>query len=316
MKAKLFFLAVFSLFSLMFASCDKQDEAEDTRPKGHLKIEITDAPADDAKIEGVFVTIADIKVDGISLEGYNKTTIDLLAYQNGRTRTLFSRELEASTFNSITLELDFERDANGNGPGCYVLDENGTKHPLASNLSAISKSHEIQVEAGAFAEVVIDFDLRKAVQWSQSSSSGYTFVPASSLNKAVRVVNKNETGVIRGNVNMQGVNNDMVVVYAYKKGSFNRSAELQGSAESKLKFHNAISSAKVGGAGQYELHFLERGDYEIHFATYNRNLVTGRMELKGSLMVDVLSSFQIGSIPVNASTTTTVNVQATGSLPI
>ncbi len=212
--------------------------------------------------------------------------------------------------------LDFELDANGNAPGCYVMDENGVKHPLISNAVSITKSHEINVEPGVFTEIVIDFDLRKAVQWSQSSNSGYAFVPASSLNKAVRVVSKKETGVIRGNLNQQSTNGDMVVVYAYKKGSFNRSAEIQGSAESKLKFHNAVTSSKVTAAANYEMHFLEKGDYEIHFATYNRNLITGRMELKGSLMVNVLSAFQIGSIPVNANATTTVNLQATGSLPI
>jgi hypothetical protein len=38
-----------------------------------LKIELTDAPIDDTRVEGVFVTIADVKVDGQSLEGIQQS---------------------------------------------------------------------------------------------------------------------------------------------------------------------------------------------------------------------------------------------------
>ena len=40
--------------------------------KGSIKLDVTDAPSDDAKVSGVFVTIADVKIDGVSVEGFEK----------------------------------------------------------------------------------------------------------------------------------------------------------------------------------------------------------------------------------------------------
>jgi hypothetical protein len=87
-----------------------------------------------------------------------------------------NRELEAGSYNSITLELDFESDAQGNTPGCYVRDENGNKHPLSGSVSYQSKTHEINIESGKNTELVIDFDLRKSIKRGQGAGSEYEFV--------------------------------------------------------------------------------------------------------------------------------------------
>jgi hypothetical protein len=315
MKTKNLILFMMSLMVFAFTACNKDDDNSEAQ-KGLLRIEVTDAPVDDAKVEAVFVTIADVKIDGQSVEGFNKTTVDLLAYQNGSTFTLVQTEMEARSYNSITFELDFETDAQGNSPACYVRDENGTKHPLASGSVSITKNMDINIESGRNTEIVADFDLRKAIKRGQGASSEYEFVSQARLNGAVRAVNKQSAGKIAGACNYQGTNSDMVVVYAYHKGSFNRNTEVQGSSETNLKFHNAVSSAKVQANGNYELHFLEEGEYELHFASYERNAATGRLELKGSLVLDVLGSINLESVSVNAASTTTVNVQAISVLPI
>jgi hypothetical protein len=313
MKTKHLFLSVMSLMVIAFTACNKGDSGLNEQ-NGILKIEITDAPVDDARVEGVFVTISDVKIDGKSLGGFSKTTVDLKAYQDGRTLTLIEKELEARSYNTITLELDLESDANGNAPGCYVRDNNGSKHPLGSGKISITTTHEINIATGENTELVIDFDLRKAVRRGQGAGSEYALV--ANLNNAVRVVNKQTAGRITGNCNHQSTTSDHVVVYAYHKGSFNGTTEVQGSSETNLMFHNAITSSKVGAQGNFEIHFLEEGEYELHFVAYDRNPVSGRLELNGYLMLNVLSALDLGSVAVNAASTTSVNVQATGVLPI
>jgi hypothetical protein len=313
MKTTKIILLTFSIILLGIASCSKDDN--ENAPKGQLRIEITDAPADDTKIEGVFVTITEIKIDGKSLEGFNKTTVDLMAYQNGNTMFLIENELEARTYNRITLVIDHERDANGNSPGCYVKDNNGGKHKLSSTSLEINMNKQIAVEPEMTTTVVIDFDLRKTIQRDQGGDSEYKFVASANLNGSVRVVNKADVGVIKGKCYHQASSSNIVIAYAYKKGSFNRNVEMQGSAQSNLKFHNAVTSSVVKSNGDYELHFLESGDYELHFASYSRNSVSGRLELSGSVLVNLLTAVDITSVNVRAETTTIVDVQATGVLP-
>lgn len=315
MNIKHLILYVVSFTLIAFSACSKDDNGLNEN-KGYLKIELTDAPVDDARVEGVFVTIADVKVDGQSLEGFSKTTIDLMAYQNGNTHTLIESELEARSYNSITIELDLVSDAQGNMPGCYVRDDNGNKHPLASANVSVTMTKEFNIESGQDTELVIDFDLRKAVRRAQGAESEYEFVAQAHLNNAVRVVNKQKAGLISGTCNFQSTDNAYVVVYAYHKGSFNGTTETQGSAETNLRFHNAVTSAMVGQQGNYSLHFLEEGEYELHFASYDRSSATGRLELNGSLLLTVLNAVDLGSVPVTAGSTTTVNVAASGVLPI
>ncbi len=313
MKTKQRIFITFSILLFAMASCNKDNN--DIRPTGQLSIEITDAPVDDTRIEGVFVTIAEIKIDGKSIEGFSKTTVDLMAYQNGHTQFLIEQELEATTYNRITLVIDHERDANGNFPGCYVKDKDAKKHKLTDTSLEININRQIAVESDMSTEVVIDFDLRKAIQRNQDGDSEYRFVSTTSLNNSLRIIVKDNAGVIKGKCYHQASADNVVLVYAYKKGSFNRNVEMQGSAQSNLKFHNAVTSAKVASNGDYELHFLENGDYELHFATYSRNSLTGRVELTGSLLLNLLTAIDITSVNVRAESTTVVDVQATGVLP-
>ena len=103
-------LVSMSCLILILAACNEDDAAP--RNMGSVQFEITDAPIDDASVKSVFVTVADIKVDGQSISGFNKTTIDVLAFQNGNTSFLADTELEAKTYTDLTLVLDFENDEN------------------------------------------------------------------------------------------------------------------------------------------------------------------------------------------------------------
>ena len=132
MKTKnLILTTVIILLGFLFTQCSKDDTTG--HEKGQMSVAITDAPSDDANIEGTFVTVSEIKVDGKTMDGFTKQTIEISAYQEGNAKLLFDDEVEASSYNSITMVIDYETDASGNTPGCFVLTKDNMKHNLATS---------------------------------------------------------------------------------------------------------------------------------------------------------------------------------------
>lgn len=275
MKRKSFFIAVMIFFSaVLFVQCTKDDDI-DNAEKGTLTVKLTDAPSDDLNIQGTFVTVADVKIDGQSVEGFNKQTIEISAYQNGNTKLLLSEDITVKGYNNVTLVLDQETDASDNSPGCYVLTEDEIKHDLfaeanTSNEIAVSKAFE--VSHGMETSVVIDFDLRKAVIRNQegTGNSNYKFVTTAELQSAIRAVIIDESGEVAGDVENTFGTNAQTYVFIYNKGEFNASAESAGTGASNVMFANTVTSAKVEADGSYKLTFLEEGDYEVHLVSYEK----------------------------------------------
>ncbi len=139
-------ICFFLLLSLFFTNCSK-DEATSPNPttppttvetKGRVNLEITDAPSDDPNIKGVFVTVAEVKIDGKTFDGFKgKTTIELSAYHSGRTEALGLGELETGSYKELTIVLDYETDAQGNSPGCYALTKNDEKEKNNCTIGAV-----------------------------------------------------------------------------------------------------------------------------------------------------------------------------------
>src|SRR5258706_4212729 len=153
---------LFGATMLMLPACDRSN---DPMGKGDAEFQITDAPSDDASIKGVLVTVADIKVDGNSISGFTKQSIDLKAYQESNTKLLGTAQLDAKAYNSITLVLDADADASGNSPGCYVLTTDDTKFKLrSSGVITVTASKGWNVVANAKSTIVLDFDLRKSIR--------------------------------------------------------------------------------------------------------------------------------------------------------
>jgi len=303
-----FLVAAFS-----FTSCQK-DNADDGAA-ANTTIKITDAPIDDASVSGAFVTITDIKLDGQSVQGFTKTTVDLNAYQNGATRTLGNFSLQGRTYSTITFVLDFDTDASGNTPGCYVL-AGAVKHKLQSTANSITISKSLTLQGGASNSIVADFDLRKIIiRQSGGPSDQYDFATAAELESSIRVVAENKTGIISGNLADAVSGSGKVVAYAYKKGTFVRSTEMQGQGSSSIQFKNAVSSAVVSGTGSYQLHFLENGSYEVHFASYKDTNADGVLELQGTLVIAGSGSIDFLNLSVNSNVTLTANATVTAVLP-
>lgn len=308
---------IFILGFLAFFSCSDQETGS-----GELSVEITDAPVDDAGVSAVFVTIADVKIDGQSFPGFTgKQTINLLAYQEGKTKLLGSSTLDARSYSNITLVLDTEMDENGNAPGCYVLTTGQQKQELnaaASGLLEVTVNKGFSVAQNTSSGIVIDVDLRKAIARSADESSKFKFATQSELNSAVRVVKKSKSGHIKGSYQNDSEGQaDKVVVYAYKKGTFNLNTETTPQGPSGQFFAKAVSSTvvKSGLTGSsYKLAFLEEGDYELYFVTYNNN-GNGEMSLEAVMQAETKVNGSVTNfISVSAGAEVSISVIITGFL--
>lgn len=307
---------VFILLSVTFFGCSDEDDEMSNKETGQLSVKLTDAPSDDTNVQGTFVTISDVKVDGESIEGFNKQTIEISAYQQGDAKLLISDEVEARSYNSITLVLDYESDASGDSPGCYVLTDDNQKHDLSAESQTqyeITFQKDFDVATNGQTSLVVDFNLRKAVTRNTegSSESEYKFVTATEMQNAVRLVKENNAGEIEGEVSGWVDADNELYVFVYKKGEFNFSAETEGQGTSNVLFANAVTSAKVQEDGSYRLAYLEEGEYEVHVASYQQSMshfVFHAMLEAYSNLADLI----LDSISVSSETSVEVNITVTG----
>jgi hypothetical protein len=314
---KTFGLFVVACCALLLSAC-----GDDEVGKGDVEFEITDAPIDDASVDAVMVTIADVKVNGTSVSGFSKQTINLKAYQDGNTKLLVKAlQLDARTYSNLTLVLDLDHDVAGNTPGCYVRTVDNTKYKLRTTTTgildlAITKSWS--VAANATSKVVLDFDLRKSITYSSSTEQRYRFVSDANLTNSIRVVAKSTAANIAGTY-QESVNSgaDEVVVYAYKKGSFNLNTETQAQGEDQVLFANAVSSTMVKSSlsgNSFTLALLEAGEYELYFAKYEDD-GSGELEFKALLKSQMtVNGTASSSVMLSANFTANVSTNITGLL--
>jgi hypothetical protein len=285
-------LFIFIVPALAMTSCLKDPSNPPSTPDpARARIEITDAPIDDANVKGVFITVVDIKVDGISWPGFDgKTTFDLLTFQKGQTKLLGEGELNAKTYTEIILVLDTDTDADGTSPGCYVKDAQDNKRKLSGGPQMIVKAKgSMATKAGETTEGIVDLNLRKSIIFQSGSSTEFQFVTDPELQTAVRLVNKAQTGVIAGDCTDGVSGSDKVIVYAYKKGSFDANMEKFPQGTSQIQFKNAITSSVLSSDGNFTLPFLEAGTYELRFISYKQG-IDGKLQAKGELQLNVISS--------------------------
>lgn len=300
-----------SLFLVvLMTDCSKDDSNQSEQ--GKLTVKITDAPSDDANIQATFVTVADVKVEGQSVEGFSKQTIKVSDLQAGKTQVLFDGDLQAETYDNITLVLDYESDASGNSPGCYVMDNEDAKHDLNSSTSTtgeIELDKSFMVDANGSTELVVDFDLRKSIVHNTNTgeTSKYKFVTAAELQNSLRLESAEKCGDIKGK-STNNFNESELIVYAYHKGDYNAGTETQGQGSSNVLFAKAVTSAKVKTDGSYQLSFLEEGDYEIHVASYEEESGTGKFIFKGMLNAESsVSGLLMNNISVQAKANVVLN---------
>lgn len=306
----------------LFTQCTEDSSTGDNNNqpdnKTEVEIEITDAPIDNAEISGVFVTVAAIKLDGETYEGFGgRKTINVYALQNGNTEVLGIGKMNARTYSNITLVLDTEVDENGNAPGCYVMTANGTKDDLYANASGMQEiviTKTINTAEESRNRIVLDFDLRKTID-AQATSSGsmdYEFKSNATLNSSIRAVKRSHSGNVNGTISGNMSSTGKVVVYAYKKGTYSQNSQ----ANSSTEFSGAVTSCNADAQGNYTLSFMEEGEYEIICASYEDSDNDGQFELQGTLALDILLGLDTSLVTVSAESSISLNIEVLGVISL
>ncbi|WP_051205602.1 DUF4382 domain-containing protein [Salinimicrobium xinjiangense] len=307
---KLFLLV---LFAGTIASCstDDDDATNGSEQTYATKVYITDAPVDNPEVTGTFITVSEVRVNGKAIENFQKTTIEISSFTNGKTELLGELNLEAGTTSDIVLVLS-ETDASGNGSGNYVLTADGQKHALTQTATEISVADSAEILASAENQLVLDFDLRKSI--TSGAENAYTFSSAAQLRNSVRAVNTLKAGTITGNVsNMGNYDSEQMLVFAYKKGDYNDSEKNPNSGG--VRFANAVSSSVVNNSdGKFSLHFMEAGEYELYFHSYADDNNDGKLEFEGQLEMAGSGNLNLNSVNVDANSTVSVEVLFNGFL--
>src|SRR6218665_741876 len=205
MKVSRMFFSTVLIGSLGFFQMSCDDSTNDPDPNsasGTLKVSITDSPIDSPDVKGAFVTVTEIKVDGKTFEGFKgPKTVNLLELQNGNSLSLGDGNFNTGTFNKITLVLDYEKDQSGAAPGCYVQKADNTKQKLlltGSTQNSIDlTTKEFIVKENTATDIILDFDLRKAIKSETSvSQTNYSFVSYGELQSSIRLVERTGAGNI------------------------------------------------------------------------------------------------------------------------
>jgi|SRR5690625_1682514 len=308
-KSNLLSLLSFA-FLFTWTSCDDDDDnVLPERDSGELRIEITDAPVDDPLIESVYVTISDLKINGASFPEFTKKTINLLELQDGKTELLGITGIEVGEYEEISLVIEGEPSELVT----YVEDVNGDIHGMLQETVTLDKRYDFEIVKDSALQLVIDFDLRKALTRTTDSLDLYQFVEEGALVEALRVIDKDEAGEINGEVSNPG-NSDQVVAFIYEKGDFAEGVESELNTDS-LRFANAVTSAFVHSDGGFLFPYLNPGEYELHFASFAVD-ENNQLEYEGLLETDVSGGFDILDITIEPNTETTINLSLGELLPL
>lgn len=298
------------IMGLFLMSCEEDTDLtpDPDEKQGMFELEITDAPVDDPAVKSVFVTISDVQIDDQSLPDFSPVTVDLLTLRNGNTSVLGSDSINVGTYNEIALILDTS--------DCYIEDVDGNRHQLVAEVEKLEVPYEFSVTEDSAVSLVVDFDLRKTIRRDLNDSiDRYEFAPASDLVNGLRVINKDEAGQLMGQITDLTGQSDMIVAYVYEKGDFDASTEAEV-GEDEIQFSNAITSTLVESDGTYHFAFLEEGEYEMHFASFDEDPVTEEVQLNGVLEVESSVQEEVLNITIEPSSTIEIDLSVTGLLPL
>ena len=263
------------LSALFFTACNEDDEQPikekiQTEGTGVANIYITDAPADNQEVAGVYISINGIEAKGpngwVAIKNYDEpVVINLLDYQNGKSHFLSDEPIPAGTYSELRMNLNIKDiDGQSGQEGSYLEYKNGTKVSLfapggeGSDYKAIGG---FTVKENEAIDITMDFDVRKALVEAAQSEKMI-------LKPAIRLVSNDRSGMLEGKVSGAEAFTK-VVVLAYGNDSFSESE--MDIKDGATRFANAVSSTAVSAHGEFTLAYLTKGTYDLYFVMMDAN---------------------------------------------
>ncbi len=238
---------------------------------GTLKLYLSDAPKDDTKIVGVWITIVGIQYhrDGKwvtvnDTDFVGPQTHNLTALTGGVSALLGELELPAGNYTQIRFILDIrgEQGPSANNTGCWVELTDGTTAPLfcpSGNQTGYKAVGNFTIPVNAEVEVTADWDVQKAVV-KAGQSGKYILKPT------IRLIVNKQAGNISGSITNGSIYTD-IVVYAYEEGTWNAMEDDEPIGE-QSRFPKAVSSGQMDEGGNYTLAWLAPETYDLVVAGF------------------------------------------------
>jgi hypothetical protein len=303
---------------ILFSSCtsDQLPVFSDSEEEDQYTVDLyfTDAPIDNQNIKSCYITVSQIKVNGEILEGYERTTVDILKYNKGETLFIDQYTVNDHSVHSIELELDNKVNDQSDLPGCFIQTFDGDIYSLSDIKRSIELKAELTLQPSTVNDIIIDFDLRKCIFELKGTESPYQLVSNERLSTAIRVSDGNSS-VIKGHINELVTASDRIVVYVYEKGSYNWLTESEDRLEHGMTFPNTVNSALCNEDGDFELHFLPAGAYELHIISYDL-ADDGNLVLRGPMDVYAVNNKSLLGLTLENQTNVDLQIHATGVLEL
>lgn len=220
---------------------------------GTVNLRLTDAPIDDEKVAGVYVTFTGLRYQykdsnesWQDIDLNESRTINLLDLQDGNTTMLNQVELPAGEIQHVRFVLDTNN--------CYIVFNDDTNTTLeleipSGDQTGYKSVNGFVIAAGGVTNITADFDVRKSV--TVTGKGRYK------LNPTIRLIDNIEVGEINGTMTLDANVSSKVIVYAYEDGTF---AESESNAT--VNFANAVLSTDATD-GSYVMPWLTTGIYDL-----------------------------------------------------
>lgn len=253
-----------AVIGLFIFSCKRQDST------GTLDLRMTNTLLLDDSVQGVYITISDLYVDGEAFRTEElPRVVNLLDLEQDTFFMMGVSSVLAKMHTHIRLVVDNAETPDGNSPGSYVQWHSGAKYPLsASTETEFIASNAFTVPLDGSNTVSIEINLRKAIQ--KDSLGNYRWRSADVLRHSFRSFSLRNAGLVKGTCTIPPtLQNAKIVLHGYLKGSYLGAQELSPD-EQGLTFPNALVSTTVNADGSYVLGYIPESQLVLLIARYEK----------------------------------------------
>lgn len=250
--------SIFIILTLFTSTCVDEDLM------GHLRLAFTDSPIDGDNVKSVNIVFTNLeamrKGSWKSLRSFDQPIgINLLNYTGGKSFPLVDDYVEPGDIPQLRLQMNVATRNSSlvRNPVCNIQYTDGTTKELYledGQLPEIILDGDFGSNPREISDFTFDFDIRKSIY----ESDGLVF-----MKPVIRVVKTELTGNIEASTINNTVQNDRLVVYAYKAGSYSPS-EAATPPAGEVQFKNAVTSIKIV-KNKFVVGFLEEGSYDLIF---------------------------------------------------
>lgn len=254
-------VAVLCLFIL---SCERQDST------GTLDLRMTNTLLLDDSVQGVYITLSDLYVDGEAFGTEElPRVVNLLELEQDTFFMMGIASVLAKMHTHIRLIINNVETPDGNSPGSYVQWYSGAKFPLSTATETeFIASNAFTIPLDGSNTVSIEINLRKAIQ--KDSLGNYRWRSADVLRHSFRSFSLRNSGLVKGTCTIPPtLQNSKIVLHGYLKGSYLGVQELSPD-EQGLIFPNALVSTTVNADGSYVLGYVPESQLLLLIARYEK----------------------------------------------